>query len=217
MKRAGRPRRRALAALIPDDPGVLVDVGADHGHVASAVGAIATERMPGRIGRRDVPWVVADGLAPFRYVDTAVIAGMGAHTILGILDRGPRPRRALIVHAPDAPALLRRGLAERGWRIDHEMLAPEARRYAEVIRAIPGREPSTGAHLDLGPRLLVSDDPLLEAHLRVLCAHLSGLEAATRGRDVAKHATTRERLELVEATLRSRFPEAHEERSHDGE
>src|SRR5690606_9372760 len=138
----GPARREALARLVPPAP-LIVDVGADHGHVAHRVGAVATERRPHRAGRGDVPWVVADGLAPFRHVPVAVIAGMGAQTIEGILTRGPRPD-VLVAHAADDPPRLRAWLAAHGWRIDAEALAPEGNRWAEVLRAVPGVEPATG-------------------------------------------------------------------------
>lgn len=183
---------------------VVVDVGADHGHVAAALGAIATERHPRRIGRRDVPWVVADGLAPFRRVDVAVVAGMGAHTIAGILQRGPRPTIGAVLHAPDDPPVLRLWLAEHGWRIVAEGLAPEARRFAEVVVVRPGHEAATGLHLELGPRLLEGDDPLLADHLRQLHRWCAGLAAHTHGRDPVKHAHFRRRADFLADQLATR-------------
>ena len=81
------PRRRAILELArPYARGVVVDVGCDHGHVAAALGAVGTERRSNRLPRRhDIPLVVADGIAPFRHVDLAVIAGMGPEKIFGIL------------------------------------------------------------------------------------------------------------------------------------
>lgn len=191
MKRGGAARRRAIVALCPDDR-PLVDVGADHGHVAHALGGIATERRPRRIRRRDVPWVVADGLAPFREVPVAVIAGMGALTIAGILDRGPRPW-VLVAHAQDDPGRLRTYLAAHGWRIDAEQLAREAGRFAEVLRAVPGQEPASGLALELGPRLLEGDDPLLRAWMEHTCRYWAGLKAQTEGHapEVASRAGRR--------------------------
>ena len=165
MKRTGRPRRALLVSMCPDAE-LIIDVGADHGHVARAVGAIATERAPNRTGRSDVPWVVADGLRPFRHVPCAIIAGMGAETIAGILQAGPRPDVA-VVHAQDDPPRLRRLLASDGWHIEAEGLAPEAGRFAEVLRIRPGTETATGLWLDFGPRLLEGGDPLLTDRWRV--------------------------------------------------
>lgn len=191
MKRAGRARREVLISLCPEGE-VIVDVGADHGHVAAAVGAIATERQPHRAGRSDVRWVIADGLRPFRRVDVAIIAGMGAHTIASILEAGPTPAVA-VLHAPDDPIALRRWLASHGWRIEAEALAPEARRFAEVIRAVPGQETAEGMELDFGPRLLRSDDPWLLAHLEQLIGYHGGLAEATADRapDIAVVASAR--------------------------
>lgn len=178
-----------------------MDVGADHGHLAARVGAVATERQPQRIGRRDVQWVVADGLEPFREVDVAVIAGMGARTIARVLERGPRPRVAAVLHAPDDPPVLRRWLAEHGWRIDAERLAPEAGRYAEVLRAVPGNEPSSDLILEYGPVLRERGDPLLALHLEQLRGWLAGLVSSTALSAPAKSRDLARRLAYVERWL----------------
>ena len=202
MKRRGRARRDALVALVPSTGGLIVDVGADHAHVARALGAIASERQPGIARNRAVPWVIADGLAPFREVDVAVIAGMGARTIAGILQRGPRPRVAAVHHAQDDPPLLRQWLAAHGWRIDAEALAPEAGRFAELVRVVPGEEPSTGETLALGPRLLAEGHPLLADHLRQIHGHWVGIREATRGHAPGRHAAASARVDAIEAALR---------------
>lgn len=185
MKRAGRARRELLVQMTPQAE-VIVDVGADHGHVAAAVGAIAVERMPNRAGRGDVPWVICDGLSGFSNVDVAIIAGMGAKTIAGILERGPTPTVA-VLHAPDDPGLLRQWLAKHGWIIEAEGLAPEAGRYAEVIRVRRGTETATGLTLEFGPRLLSDGDPLLHAHLTHLRGYWAQLAKQTQGRAPEKH------------------------------
>jgi len=169
-------RRAVIAAMVPAGRRVI-DVGADHGHLAHAIGAIATERLPHRAGRSDVRWVIADGLAPFREVDVAVIAGMGADTIARILARGPRPALA-VLHAQDAPPRLRSWLARNGWRIDAEALAPEARRFAEVVRVVPGTESATGLVLHYGPRLL-DGGPWVVEHLTQRRAEWQGIAQAT--------------------------------------
>jgi tRNA A22 N-methylase len=183
---------------------VVVDVGADHGHVAAALSAIATERQPGRAGRADVPWVIADGLQPFRHVDVAIIAGMGALTIAGILERGPRPSTA-VLHAQDDPPRLRRWLAANGWRIEAERLAPEAGRFAEVLRVVEGHEESSGLWLEHGPRLLRGDDPLLEAHLEQLIGHYGRIVADTRGRAAEVCDDAEARIRFLQGVLERRI------------
>jgi tRNA A22 N-methylase len=187
-------------ALCPDAR-IVVDVGADHGRVAAALGAIATERRPHRRSRAAVRWVIADGLAPFRAVDVAIVAGMGAATIARILTSGPTPS-AVILHAQDDPIRLRRWLAANGWAIDAERLAPEAGRFAEVIRAMPGREPASGLSLDHGPRLLAGGDPWLAPHLHELVGYWSDLAARTASGAPEVAADARSRAAFLDGVRR---------------
>jgi tRNA A22 N-methylase len=131
-----------------------VDVGCDHGHVAAALGAIASEREGHRLPRReDVARVIADGLRGHKDVDLAILTGMGPRLILGILDRGPSPKEA-IVHSPQHSHVLREGLAARGWRVYREGLAPENGRFAEVLHIRPGKSPYAGYVLAFGASLM---------------------------------------------------------------
>ena len=193
MKRAGRDRRKLLVQMTPT-AAFVVDVGADHGHVAHAVGAIATERLPHRAGRPDVRWVIANGLRPFRDVDVAIVAGMGALTICGILDEVPKPQ-AVVLHCPDDPPKLRLWLARNGWRIEAEGLAAEANRFAEVIRAVPGTERSSGLALEYGPCL--PRDPLWRDHLDQLMGHWQTIQRDTQGRDDRAHRNAQRRVDWL--------------------
>jgi tRNA A22 N-methylase len=197
VKRAGRERRNLLVHMTPDAP-FVVDVGADHGHVAHALGAVATERLPHRAGRQDVPWVIANGLRPFREVDVAIVAGMGALTICGILAAAPKPH-VVVLHCPDDPPTLRVWLAQNGWRIEAEGLAAEANRYAEVIRAVPGIEPSSGLVLEYGPCL--SQDPLWRDHLSQLVGHWERIEHNTVNRHQSAHKNAETRLHWLRTQL----------------
>lgn len=171
---SGAARRAALVRLALEGPPPRIDVGADHGRVAAALGCIATEREPARCGPALVPWVVADGLDPFRAVGTAVIAGMGARAILRIVGRAP-PVRRLVLHAQDDPGALRRGLADAGFRVVDEALAPEGRGFAEVVVAEPGANGFPELELELGPVLLCAADPHREAWLALRIAELTGV------------------------------------------
>jgi len=178
----GRARREVIVDLAaPYARGLVVDVGCDHGHTTRSLAdlgtatVVGTERRSNRLPRRaDLALVVTDGLSGFERVDLAVITGMGPHTILGVLERGPRPSAA-VVHSPDRTDTLRRGLKAQGWRIDAEALAPEGRGFAEVIRVLPGEELSQGLDLAFGPKLL--DDPLLQPHIAYVLRHWRAIAA----------------------------------------
>jgi tRNA A22 N-methylase len=142
---------------------VIVDVGADHGYVAQRLGGIATERQPHRRGKTSGPWVIADGLMPFKGVEVAIVAGMGAQKISDILNAGA-PVPTVIVHATDSPAKLRLFLAAAGWVIKDEALAPEGRAFAEIIRAERGHETHQELTLAFGPILTQTRGPHHLAH-----------------------------------------------------
>jgi tRNA A22 N-methylase len=195
MASSGRPRRELLVRLARTGPEPRVDVGADHGMVAEAIGAIATERQRISGRPRGLPWVVADGLSCFGPLGTVVIAGMGARSIARILAEGPPIERG-VLHAQDDPPLLRTLVAAQGFRIVEEGLAREAGRFAEAIVVEPGDEEATGLWLAYGPVLLRSHDPLLVAHLAQLAGHLERLAEVSRpSPDV--HALHRAHLAFV--------------------
>lgn len=196
MSRPSQSRHSAIVALCPTE-GFVVDVGADHGHVAHRLGAIATERQPHRRGRTDVAWVVADGLKPFRHVDVAVIAGMGALRIVEILSAAPKPR-AVVLHATDDPAHLRQRIVELGWRIDAEAVVREGKRFAEIIRASPGIETADPIAVALGPHLLRLRTPIVRAHFERLAAHLRGTAERKRPHDPVTAATLIRRADKLD-------------------
>lgn len=171
---SGAARRAVLVRLALAGPAPRIDVGADHGRVAEALGCIATEREPSRRGRPNVPWVIADGLQPFRAVGTAVIAGMGARTILHVVEQAC-PVERLVLHAQDDPGALRLGLGALGWRVADEALAPDGRGFAEVVVAVRGPNPHDPLDLELGPVLLRSSDPLRPAWLTHRLRELDGV------------------------------------------
>jgi hypothetical protein len=73
-----------------------------------------------------------------------------------------------------------------------------------VIRAVPGAEPATGLELELGPRLIRGDDPLLEEHLAELRDHWRALAARTAAAAPAESARFATRAAFVEAILAER-------------
>jgi len=225
-----RPRLRAVARLVP--PGsVVADVGTDCAVLpllllrANRVArCVATDRNPvalnealGRCRRHvaagRLELRLGPGLLPLRVVDrldVLVLSGLGARTMLRILD-DPRLSelglRRLVVQPQTEPGLTRRFLLDRGFEIVDERMARERGRDYVAIAAEPASgRPATADDLELvleaGPCLLDSGDPLvadhwrreLRRHERVLSRGASGSGGASAARRIRLARRVLERL-----------------------
>ena len=143
-------RLRAALALVPVGSAVA-DIGAGHGALAVNIAArdgarvIATEALPGPLAelRSNLAlWGAAErvevrsgrGLEPFSAdeVDGAVIAGMGARTLLSACeDAGRRGLRWLVLQPMQGEELVEPVLTQRGWRVVERLdVAQRRRRYS---------------------------------------------------------------------------------------
>lgn len=220
-----RARLEAIAELVPRRSRVA-DIGTDHARLpylllrsGRASLCIATERFargaerlrraaaahpaPGALEIRH-----GDGLRaldPEDRIDVVVAAGLGARSILRLLDQDSAGRLGLsrvVLQPLTEPARLRRGLAERDYGIADERLALDGRRFYTVIAADRGREDRFAEHpvldrddlYEAGPCLVRCGDPLVKKlWLREREAQLRLLErAAGAGRRAAQR-----RLELA--------------------
>jgi tRNA (adenine22-N1)-methyltransferase len=144
-------RLRRLADLVPPD-GAVADIGAGHGLLAAHLATsgrhvIATELGPGPLtelrGNLE-SWGLAGavevregrGLEPLRdgEVAAAVIAGMGAHTIVDAAGlAAERGLRWLVVQAMQHQRVLEEWLSARGWPVRARVLARQAGRDYEGL------------------------------------------------------------------------------------
>jgi len=194
-------RLSAVARLVPPCE-CAADIGADHGFLGAHLlltGRCARVRFVDisehslSKARRLIAKLKLEGRAEFLIgdgaetlsgpVDAAVLAGLGAEVIRGILQRGrEKLAGAALVLAPnlDAP-LLRRFLMESGYEIADEALAVQGRRFYPVIAARPGQARYSALELVAGPVLLKKrPDSLFEyaAHrARIAARALPGAEA----------------------------------------
>ncbi len=205
---------------------VVADIGTDHGLLplrllasGRAVRCIASEPSAARLEkaravasavpqRPALTLRVGDGftvLEPEDGVDVAVVAGLGGHAVVRILDHPARARlalRRLVLQPQTDPAVVRGWLAERGFRHAEERLVLDRGRFYALIAAEPGRERlvhprlSREDLLEAGPVLVRSGDPLvalywtrwLDRHERILVRARPGAarDEALRQRDLAR-------------------------------
>jgi tRNA (adenine22-N1)-methyltransferase len=223
------PRLRAVAEMVPGGSRVA-DIGTDHGVLPRrlvesdrASHCVATELCARRLapdalepGSSAVEVRVGDGLGPLGpedRLDVLVLAGLGARTMLRILDDPRLERlavRRLVLQPQSETARLRRWLIDRGFRIVDERLILDRGHYYVVLAAEPdpGGEPPRHPGLDLeqlleaGPCLVASDDPLVARYWSDELARQERIlrvapEGAARSRALRRRDTARGVLRAV--------------------
>ncbi|HEX6538192.1 MAG TPA: tRNA (adenine(22)-N(1))-methyltransferase TrmK [Candidatus Dormibacteraeota bacterium] len=159
MSRRLPPRLEALLRLVPADANGVADVGAGHGALSAAQAqrgwrVIATEARPGpfdELRRNLARWNVStlvdarqgSGLEPIAAgeVDTAIVAGMGGHTVLGIADGAAgRGIPRLLLQCMQRDELVAPWIAARGFAaVDRAEVTDRGRQYAAwLVRVAPG-------------------------------------------------------------------------------
>jgi len=148
-------------------------------------------------------------LRPEDRVDVLIISGLGARSIIGILDddRGPAAGAGRIVLQPQTEAgRLRRWLVGNGRTIVAERMARERGRFYTAIAATAGGGPlpthptlSAEELLEAGPCLVASRNPLVRSYWR---RHLERLERILdRAPRATQHSLARRRALLATHVL----------------
>ena len=196
----------------------VADIGCDHGYlgihllrqgIAGAVIAADVHEMPlNSACRNAVKYGVADQMRFFlsdglgnipRDFDVAVCAGMGADTIISILEAAPwlqGSSRRLILQCQSKRPQLRAYLHSHGFTISREILAQDGKFIYPVMEVLcrPG-PPLTHGETFLSPALLASGSPLLPAFLHRV---IQGAEQTRDGLRRAGDETYREWEALLE-------------------
>ena len=176
-------RLQHIAEQVSDGQ-MLADVGCDHGYLSIhlltggiARSAIASDvnkqpllsavRNAEKYGVRDrMEFYLSDGVRDIpRDFDTMVCAGMGADTMISILDAAPwlkDARYRLILQCQSRRPALRRRLSDEGYLIRREDLVRDGKFIYTVMEVIyaPGTV-LTSSQCYLSPALLESGSPLL--------------------------------------------------------
>ena len=136
----------------------IADVGCDHGYLSIhlltggiARSAIASDLREGplqsavinaeKYGVRDkMEFYLSDGVRNIpRDFDTLVCAGMGAHTMISILEAAPwlkDPKYRMILQCQIKTPMLRAFLSENGWRITEESVLRDGKFLYTVMEVI---------------------------------------------------------------------------------
>ena len=150
---------RLLACCAFVHPGDrIADVGCDHGYLSIhlltngiASSAIASDLREGPLQsardnaakfgvREKIEFCLSDGVQNIpRDFDTLVCAGMGAHTMISILESAPwlqDSRYRMILQCQIKTPMLRQYLTEHGWRISQEAVLRDGKFLYTVMEVI---------------------------------------------------------------------------------
>lgn len=189
-------RLEVIAKYVSDDSKV-VDIGCDHGLldiylynnkkdisiIASDINKNALDNAIKNIekyGLKDkIEVIISDGLNNINTndIDTIVMAGMGAHTIVGILYSNAKKLKKvkdIIVQSNNDVDFLRGKITKIGYYIESEELVKDASIIYTVIRFRRGHRFYTKKQLYFGPCLMKDNSDLFREKKRV---ELSKLES----------------------------------------
>lgn len=148
-------RLETIASLV-EEGSRLIDIGTDHGYLplalldrgivedisVSDIGEGPLQSARETLAGKEVRFYLSDGLPQEGSFDAAIIAGMGGHTIAGILEKDlPRfqSMRYLLLQPMQHIVFLRAFLQENGFRIVAERMAWQEHYYM-ILKLVPGEE-----------------------------------------------------------------------------
>jgi len=198
-------RLETVCSLI-EKCGVFADVGCDHGLVtkfaldnkladriyATDVSESSLFKAKRLIGEGNgVIFCHGDGIKPILSlgdrVDTAVICGMGAKTIMGILAEDDEIPTLILGAQKNAPEL-RDFLIGRGYRLEFDSMVFDRGKFYDIIKAKKGEEAITEIQRRFGKFYKVKNPHLLE-YLKWLLNRLDGYKATEENVKLKEMAT----------------------------
>jgi tRNA (adenine22-N1)-methyltransferase len=197
----------------------VADIGCDHGYlgiyllqqgIASSVIASDVNQQPlqcavinaEKYGFRDkMTFFLSDGVRNIpRDFDCMVCAGMGADTMISILEAAPwleNSKYRLILQCQSKTPMLRKYLSDKGWNIAGETVLRDGRFLYTVmdVRWEPDCQRLTVGQQYITPALLSDSAPELEEYCRWV---VEGLKIATRHRsDPEKEQALQELAQIL--------------------
>lgn len=219
-------RLQAVGSFVPKGA-VMADIGTDHaylpvwlleqGRITSAIAGdiaagpcqaarntVATYGMKDRVQVRQGSGLRV--LTPGE-VDTVTIAGMGASTIISILEEAPAvvaSLKTMVLQPMAAASSLRKWLTSHGWQLIGEDLVEDGKHFYEIICAQQGENTTySEAQYAVGPVLLQEGHRLLPKQLqrqRDNCYKLlQQMEQSEQAKASAKYAQLQALVKELEA------------------
>ena len=180
-------RLEAISSLVPVNAKVI-DVGCDHALldiylyqkkiskkiIAADVNQNALSNAKDNIKKvkldKYIETRLGNGLDPLNInddVDTIIMSGMGAHTIIGILKNNYQKLKNIdniIIQSNTKLFFLRKEMMKLNYKIDNELIVLDNKKTYIIIKYIKGRKKYNRKELYFGPVLLEKNTELFQEH-----------------------------------------------------
>ena len=185
-----------IASLIPKNSHVM-DIGCDHALldiylyqegiskkiIASDINANALNNAKENIKKYKLENVIEtrlgsglDTLNDDDNIDTIIISGMGAHTIIGILKNNQIKLKkiyTIIIQSNTKLAFLRKKITELNYMIDDELIIDDNKKIYTIIKFKKGKKRYTKKELYFGPILLKQKNAIFNKYHKQELAKLN--------------------------------------------
>lgn len=199
-------RLAAIASLVPKDTNLL-DIGCDHGlleiylwqneicnkYISSDVNESALNNAKENIlkykANSKIETRLGNGLSVINssdMIDTVVISGMGAHTIIGILKYQIDKFKidTLIIQSNTKLEFLRKEITKLGYYIDSELIVEDNKKIYVIIRFKKGYKKYNKKELYFGPKLMEENSELFQEYKRIELEKLNIRKKLVPKRDI---------------------------------
>ena len=180
-------RLEAISSLVPVNA-KLIDVGCDHALldiylyqkkisnkiIATDVNANALNNAKENIKKvkldKYIETRLGNGIDPLNSsddIDTIIMSGMGAHTIVGILKNNYQKLKNInniIIQSNTKLFFLRKEMTKLNYKIENELIVLDNKKTYIIIKFIKGRERYNKKELYFGPVLLKNNSKLFQEY-----------------------------------------------------
>ena len=178
-------RLEAISSLIPNNSKVI-DVGCDHGLldiflyeqnicnkvIASDINENALNNARENIKKNKLEKYIdtrlgngLDTLKETDNIDTVIISGMGAHTVVGILKNNLNKLKninTIVVQSNTKIEFLRKEVIKLNYFIEDEIMIEDSKKVYIIIRFVKGKKKYTKKELFFGPILMKKNSKLFQ-------------------------------------------------------
>ena len=180
-------RLEAISSLIPNNSKVI-DIGCDHGLldiylyqkkisnkiIASDINENALNNAKENIRKNKLEEFIetrlGNGLDTLKEnddIDTIIISGMGAHTVVGILKNNLNKLKninTIVVQSNTKIEFLRKEMTKLNYLIEDELLIEDNKKIYTIIKFIKGKKKYSKKELFFGPILLKKNTKLFQTN-----------------------------------------------------